>query len=187
MRSRELQRSHPLASARLRRLVLACAVPALLFALAVPAAAEPPVSSTRAHNPTSQVKLPASASVEECVSSATQEGRAVTFAGEMSALAGTARMEMRIDVLERAPEESSYHRVAAPGLGVWRSAAPGVKAYRYLKQVTNLAAPAFYRGAIRFRWLNAHGRQIAATELRTHACDQTLLATPAPSSGRSLN
>ena len=41
-------------------------------------------------------------------------------------------------------------------------AAPGVKVYKYLKQVTNLAAPAFYRGVVRFRWLNAKGKLIKA-------------------------
>jgi hypothetical protein len=160
---------------------LAWAVPALLLALAVSASAEPSLARSRAHGVSPQGRAPASASLAECVSAASQEARAVTFAGEMTALPGTARMEMRIDVLERAPEESTFHRVAAPGLGVWRGSAPGVKAYRYLKQVTNLAAPAFYRGAIRFRWLNSHGRMISASELRTRACEQSLLSTPAPS------
>ena len=55
---------------------------------------------------------------------------------------------------------------------------PGVKIYKYLKQVTNLAAPASYRAAVRFRWLNAKGR--ADQERRTaHAdCEQPL--TPRP-------
>ena len=38
------------------------------------------------------------------------------------------------------------HSVTGPGVGVWRCSAPGVKSYRYLRQVTNLAAPASYRG-----------------------------------------
>jgi len=156
----------------------------LPLALAVPAVGDQGAASARQHTVSPQPKPPASASLEECVSSADQEARAVTFAGEMTAIPGTARMEMRIDVLERAPEETDYHRVAAPGLGVWRDAAPGVKAYRFLKQVTNLAAPAFYRGAIRFHWLNAHGRLIAASELRTRSCEETpLTASTAPSGG----
>jgi hypothetical protein len=187
MRSRELHRSRPRVRVRTRRLTCAAAATAAALALAVPAAAETTPGRSHAHGQSPQPKLPASASLEECVSSASQEARAVTFAGEMNAVAGTAHMEMRVDVLERAPEETSYHRVAAPGLGVWRGSAPGVKSYRYLKQVTNLSAPAFYRGAIRFRWLNARGHQIAFTELHTHSCDETLLSTPTPSSGRSLS
>ena len=76
-------------------------------------------------------------------------------------------MAMRIDVLERLPDELVFHTVTAPGLGVWHSSAPGVKVYKSLKQVTNLSAPAVYRGAVRFRWLNAKGRLLKSAELRT--------------------
>ena len=78
----------------------------------------------------------------------------------MSLVPGATRMEMRIDLLERGSEEESYRRVTATGLGVWRLSTPGVKSFRYLHQVTNLAAPASYRGAVHFRWLNAHGRDV---------------------------
>ena len=107
----------------------------------------------------------------------------------MSVIAGTAQMEMRIDVLERmAAAEASYHTVSAPGLGVWRSSAPGVKVYKYLKQVTNLAGPAFYRAAVRFRWLNDKGCLIAATELHTRRCEQPGAApsSPPPAPGAPL-
>jgi hypothetical protein len=113
-----------------------------------------------------------SATLEQCLASGAQDERSATFVGEMTAVAGTARMEMRIDVQERMAGERLYHTVSSPGLGVWRGSAPGVKVYRYVRQVTDLAPPAFYRGAIRFRWLNARGRQIAAMELRTPRCEQ---------------
>jgi hypothetical protein len=114
----------------------------------------------------------ASATLEQCVTAVNQTERSATFAGEMTAIGGTARMEMRIDVLERMPEELHFHTVSAPGLGVWRSSSQGVKIYKYLKQVTNLSAPAFYRAAVRFRWLNARGRLMKAVELRTARCQQ---------------
>jgi hypothetical protein len=176
------------------RIALALAAAALAGAVPVArasvpsagAAAPTPVLLRHSHGG-APGKTPASASLEECVSSASQEGRSATFTGEMSVLPGAVRMEIRIDLLERAPEELGYHRVAAPGLGVWRGAAPGVKTYRYRKQVTNLAAPASYRGLVRFRWLNARGRLIASSELRTHACSQTPLTSPPPPAGGSLN
>ena len=167
---------------------LAGAVPAARASVPSAGAAAPtPVLLRHSHSGGAPGKTPASVSLEECVSSASQEGRSATFTGEMSVLPGAVRMEIRIDLLERAPEELGYHRVAAPGLGVWRGAAPGVKTYRYLKQVTNLAAPASYRGLVRFRWLNARGRLIASSELRTHACWQTPLSSPPPPAGGSLN
>jgi hypothetical protein len=117
-------------------------------------------------------KPPVSATLEGCTASEEQSERTATFAGEMSMIAGAAKMEMRIDVLERSPTEEAFHVVAAPGLGVWRWAAPGVRTYRYLKEITNLAAPAYYRGLVRFRWVNAKGKLVRAYELRTPRCIQ---------------
>jgi hypothetical protein len=117
----------------------------------------------------------ASATLVQCVTAVEQAERSATFAGEITAIPGSTHLQVRIDVLERLPQEALFHTVSAPGLGVWRGSAPGVKVYRYLKQVTNLSAPAFYRGAVHFRWLNAKGRLMKAEELRTSRCEQ-----PAP-------
>jgi hypothetical protein len=124
----------------------------------------------------------ASATLEQCVAALAENERAATFAGEMTAIAGSARMEMRIDLLERLPGQARFHTVNAPGLGLWRASAPGVKVFRYVKQVVNLAAPASYRGAVRFRWLNARGRLMRVLELRTASCAQPA-APAAPLAG----
>ncbi len=129
---------------------------------------------------TSTPKLPASATLESCVESVEQSERSAIFVGEMSVIPGAAKMEMRIDVLERAPGEEAFRPLSAPGLGVWRWAAPGVKTYRYLKQVTNLAAPASYRAAVRFRWLNAKGKLVKTSELKTQRCFQSPLKSGSP-------
>jgi hypothetical protein len=170
---------NPAAVYRLRALAIAIGVAAMVLCLALApralsaTAGTPPVTAT-------QAKPTASATLEECVTSTVQAERSATFSGEMNAVPGSAKMEMRIDVLERAPREAAFHAVSAAGLGVWRVAAPGVKTYRYLKQATNLAAPAYYRGAIRFRWLNAKGKLIKSAELRTARCLQTVQAVEEP-------
>jgi hypothetical protein len=120
-----------------------------------------------------------SATVEQCVTGADLSARSATFAGQMVAITGTQRMTMRIDVLQRTPGTLAFHPVSAQGLGVWRSSAPGVKIYQYLKQVTNLPAPAVFRALVRFRWLNAKGRVIRHDMRRTAACEQPDLS-PAP-------
>jgi hypothetical protein len=172
---------------RVRASALAClASLSVLGALApLPAAVAAPLHRGVLFGAMTQSKLTVSATLEQCLTSEEQDERSATFAGEMTAIAGTAKMEMRIDVLERTPEEGLYRTVSAPGLGVWRSSAPGVKIYKYLKQVTNLTGPAFYRAAVRFRWLNAKGRLIATTELHTRRCEQPAPATPTnpPTSG----
>jgi hypothetical protein len=113
-----------------------------------------------------------SAKLEQCVTSVVQAERSATFAGEMTAIANTAHMAMRVDVQERLPGEVLFHTLSAPGLGVWRSSDPKVKVYKYLKQVTNLSAPAVYRGLVRFRWLNARGHVIKHAERLTARCTQ---------------
>jgi hypothetical protein len=115
-----------------------------------------------------------SVALEQCATASTQMERSATFAAEMTLLPGSTRLEMRIALLERTPKESTYHAVTAPGLGAWRAAAAGVKVYRYVKQVTNLAAPAVYRADVRFRWLGAHGRVVKSAERRSASCAQLL-------------
>jgi hypothetical protein len=147
-------------------IALSVAVAWLVLAPRALSAEAGPASSTTA-------KPTASATLEGCVTSPEPEERAVTFAGEMATIPGSAKMEMRIDVLERMPRELVFHTVTAPGLGVWRTSATGVKSYKYVKEITNLAAPAYYRAVVRFRWLNARGRTIKGLEARTPRCAQT--------------
>jgi len=98
----------------------------------------------------------ASVTLEECVTATVQEQRAIAFSAEMTAV----------------PGELEFHTVTSSGLGVWRSSDPKVKVYKYLKQVTNVSAPASYRGFVRFRWLNAKGHAIKRAERLTSRCLQ---------------
>jgi len=155
------------------RALLACAAVLALLLAARASAASTPVSGSGALQgtpPTSSSGV--SATLEECVTAVAQSERAATFSGEMTAIAGTVRMTMRIDVEERVPGETAFHAVTAPGLGVWRSADPKVKTYKYLKQVTNLSAPASYRGFVQFRWIGDKGHVIKRAERMTARCLQ---------------
>ncbi len=126
------------------------------------------------------VGVSASATLKQCVTTALSgesratfsSERSATFSGEMTALPGSVRMAIRIEVQVLAPGEELFHAVVAPGLDSWRVSDPGVKTYRYLRQVTNLVAPASYRAVVRFRWLNAKNRQIRVLERRTATCVQ---------------
>jgi hypothetical protein len=112
------------------------------------------------------------AAVEQCVTAANQSERSATFDGQMTAIAGTQRMAMRIDLQERTRGEPSFHMVAGPGLGVWRASDPGVKIYKFVRQVTNLPAPASFRALVSFRWIGGKGRVIRHTVRRTPPCEQ---------------
>ena len=119
-----------------------------------------------------------SATLEQCTASATALGRSVTFTSEMVATPGTQRMGMRIELLQHIHGQPGYRPVVSPGLGIWRGSDPGVKIYRYVKQITNLAAPAVYRAVVHFHWLGEKGRLIRRAELRTARCVQPLLVAP---------
>lgn len=114
----------------------------------------------------------ATATVEECLPAIAQTDRSVTFSGQMVAVAGTERMTMRVDLQEKAPGDNSFHAVSAPGLGVWRRSANGVKIYKYLKEITNLPAPAVFRAVVGFRWINEDGHLIRHELRRTSTCVQ---------------
>jgi hypothetical protein len=114
----------------------------------------------------------ASATLTQCATATSpQTERSATFAGEMTAIAGTARMQMRVDLAERVPGEPQYRTVNDPALDVWHGSSPGVKVFTHIQQVTNLS-PAVYRGVVRFRWINAKGRTIKAEQLSTARCEQ---------------
>jgi hypothetical protein len=115
------------------------------------------------------------ASLQQCLTAVSQSERSATFAAEMTAVPGSVRMLIRVDVQEESPGETAFRTITAPGLGVWRGSDPGVKTYRYLKQITNLSAPASYRADVRFRWVGARGHLIKVTERHTAHCQQ-----PAP-------
>jgi hypothetical protein len=161
---------------KVHRLCLAalCALACLLAGGAASAAGEaaPAAGASSVSGPAG--KAIASVTLEQCATAATQVERSATFAAEMTLIPGSARMQMRIELLERTGNESTYHTVTAPGLGSWRAAAAGVKVYRYVKQVTNLAAPADYRAEVRFRWLGAHGRLVRSALRRSASCAELL-------------
>jgi hypothetical protein len=155
------------------RTLLACGVVLTLLFAARASAASTAIGGSNASQVTSPTSSSGvSATLEECVTAVAQSERAATFSGEMTAIAGTVRMTMRIDVEERVPGETAFHAVTAPGLGVWRSADPKVKTYKYLKQVTNLSSPASYRGFVQFRWIGDKGHVIKRAERMTARCLQ---------------
>ena len=169
--------------------VLACAAPAGASSLAAPALggfAKSAPATPALTGAAASVHPNTSAVLEQCVTASADAERSATFAGEMGSLEGATRLEIRIDVLERLPGETRFHSVTGPGVGVWLSSAPGVKAYRYLRQVTNLSAPASYRGGVHFRWLNAKGHILRAEELLTPACQQPVNPPSAKSPTGSL-
>ncbi len=152
-------------------LILGCAL--ALLACAQIALAREGVRSALATAPSDGT---ASVGIEQCETSTVQLERSTTFTAQMTATTATQKMGMRIELQQRLHGESEFHTLPAPGFGVWRASEPGVKIYKYVKQVTNLDAPAAYRAIVRFRWIGERGRVLKHEELHTPRCIQPTLS-----------
>jgi hypothetical protein len=129
-----------------------------------------------------------SATVEQCVTAATQADRSVTFTGQMETVPGAHRMAMEIAVQEHAPDEADFHTLTAAGPPTWERSEAGVRVYKFVRQVTNLPAPATFRAVVEYRWMNERGQVIRHDERRTLGCREPggpkpVAPTPAPTSG----
>jgi len=140
-----------------RRLILM----ACLALLALPAAAQSATSPR------------ASVLTTRCHPALDATQRWAVFGGTMRSLrGGQDRMAMRFDLFRRARGSSVFKRVAAPGLGIWNRANPGVGRFKFRQKVENLSAPAAYRAVVSFRWIGADGRVFARAHHVTLACSQ---------------
>ena len=149
---------------------------ALVGALALLAWTQAAFADTGLHtSATAPAAGTASVGIEQCVTSTVQAERSATFTAQMAATATTQKMAMRIELQQRLHGESEFHTLAAPGFGVWRTSEPGVEIYKYVKQITNLDAPAAYRVAVRFRWVDERGHVLKRDELHTSRCVQPTL------------
>ena len=106
--------------------------------------------------------------VAKLVSCSSVEHSAV-FRGRMLALESTERMWMRFTLLERTGVEG-FHRLKAPGLGIWQRSDPGVERFGYRQAVEGLSANAVYRMRVDFRWLDANGTVIRQVQRRSAQC-----------------
>ena len=114
---------------------------------------------------------PAAVRVAACTSSLELAQRHAVFAGDMRAVRGTARMQMRFTLLARTGQDG-WERVAGSKLATWVTSDPGKLRYVYEKRVDGLLAPAGYRVVVRFRWLNADGDAIARARRISRTCHQ---------------
>src|SRR5690242_16936721 len=103
---------------------------------------------------------PLAARVVTCTTGADDASRAAVFSGSMPAAAGTRRMMMRFVLQQRlggVGAKAPFRSVKVPGWGGWEKSDPGHRGFVFTKRVEALVAPAGYRAAITFRWLDARG------------------------------
>jgi hypothetical protein len=113
------------------------------------------------------------ATLAACESGPQPAERFAVFTGSMPALAGTRRMWMRFDLMERRGTSKRWRRLRATAFGRWeRSKVPGASGFIYTKRVERLKEAARYRAVVRFRWFDEDGRVQRETRRTTPTCDQ---------------
>jgi hypothetical protein len=130
-------------------------------------AALAPVLGASAQTPVTRAK----ATVVRCVPALDQTQRFGVFQGEMHAVKGANRMQMRFTVLQQLPGEQ-FKPVTGTGLDLWNTSRANVAIYRFRKRVENLIAPAAYRTLISFRWLGPKGRVVRNATRLSPICHQ---------------
>lgn len=137
---------------------LAVATASLAAALAPAAPAAKPV-------PTRSVTL------SECHPSDDVAQRHASFAGQMHAVPGSARMMMRFTLQERLGS-LHFKSVPLPDLRPWRRSKAGARNFIYTQRVTALRDGGAYRMRVQFRWYDSNGDLLRTSVARSRICRQ---------------
>src|ERR1700722_20291346 len=103
--------------------------------------------------------------------------RLVSVRAVMRPLKGTRKLEMRFELLSKAPPATTFSPVQGTGLGSWVSPTDPVTLgqrpgdiWRLSHPVADLPAPASYRFQITFRWIGPKGRVVGTQVRSTRNC-----------------
>jgi hypothetical protein len=119
--------------------------------------------------PVANAATPAGVRVLSCTQWQEGEGGSVTYAARMNAVPGTARMALRIGLLEKLGDDE-FRRI---GRGKWRMSRTGAAAFKWEHHIAGLRQGATYRALVEYRWYNASGNRIRSARLRSGPCTQT--------------
>jgi hypothetical protein len=109
--------------------------------------------------------------------------RLVSVEAVMRPLTGTKGLELKFDLLSKAPGAINFGVVRGGDLGSWITPAkqaitlgtrPG-DVWSLNHPVADLPAPASYRFQVLFRWIGAHGRVLATVQRDSKSCFQAEL------------
>ena len=136
-----------------------------LVILLVAALAVGPASAAHAAD------VPAGVSVLTCEAWKAGKPGQVLYSAHMHAVPGTARMALRIRLLERYGN-GDFERVSAEGLDVWRKSRADASVFRYKQRVRGLHRGAVYRAVVHYRWFGPDGDVFLKARRRSQICSQ---------------
>jgi hypothetical protein len=134
-----------------------------------------------------------SAQVSSCTTGVDASERAAAFTGSMPAQHGSREMQMRFVLLQRRGSTGTFRAVVVPDWGGWETSDRGRAGFVFTQRIESLLAPAAYKAAIYFRWVDRRGRVQRMVRRTTRACEQpdvrpeltfgALAATPVSGAG----
>jgi hypothetical protein len=140
----------------------------LLITLALALAAAP----ARAATPTPADKVTLSARISACTTGVDPAERAATFTGAMPTMTGARTMQIRFVLLQRRGSAGTFQAIDVPDWGTWETSGPGRPGFVFTKRIDALLAPAGYKAAVYFRWLDRKGHVLRMLRRTTTACEQ---------------
>jgi hypothetical protein len=135
------------------------------------------VANASAITPVTATKPKLGVTIAECVSGADPTQRVATFHGSMPAIAKATRMQMRFTLYQRIKRQP-FSAVVVPDWRGWVRSAPSQPGFVVDRRIDSLLPGAQYRVMVEFRWLNAKGRTVRATNRLSKVCTQAKQATP---------
>ncbi|HEX4720452.1 MAG TPA: CARDB domain-containing protein [Thermoleophilaceae bacterium] len=99
----------------------------------------------------------------------TSSNRAATFYGRMTTVPGTAKMQMRFQLMERLGHDP-FTKLDVPALRQWRTSQAGVQRFGWKQTVDALRVGGAYKARIQYRWLTAAGTVIESLSRDTRVC-----------------
>jgi hypothetical protein len=113
-----------------------------------------------------------SARVTACTTGVADTDRAAAFTGAMPSATGARAMQMRFVLLQRRGSTGPFKALVVPDWGAWETSDPGRSGFVFTQRIDALLAPAGYKAAIYFRWLDKRGRVLRMARRTTGACEQ---------------
>jgi hypothetical protein len=144
----------------------------MIMAVALVALGSAPASGASAPAPRDQLRS------FVCQKALDPPTRAVSIQGVMRPVTGTAKMQMRFDLMRRTKPGGPFKVVRGHFLGSWLSPDNATLGQRpgdvwiVNHPVVGLPAPASYRFRVSFRWTGSSGRQLSSAVLTSSTCFQ---------------
>jgi hypothetical protein len=131
--------------------------------------------------PASGSTTPATLRSYVCQTAKMPAQRAMSITAVMGHVDGTAKLQMRFQLVKRSKRHGAWTAVTAPGLKSWitpRDPTLGTRAgdtWIVKHPVVGLAAPEYYRIKVAFRWLDSQGQVISSAYRHSQVCFQPQL------------